>query len=158
MIVLGVDPGATGGLALVHSQTRQLIGGRRMPSMKVRGKSIVDAGEVHHWLDAVKPSFAIVEQVHAMPRQGVSSSFSFGRSTGAIEALAMIHTDRMDWVTPAVWKKYCGLGKQKRDSLDRAKLAFGDEFVWRALADDGIAEAALMALWWLEVKSGKAPT
>ena len=60
-----------------------------------------------------------------MPRQGVTSSFQFGRSFGALETLAYLLAKRVDYVAPVVWKKYLGIGSSKQDSLDMARLKFG---------------------------------
>ena len=64
----------------------------------------------------------------------------------------MIRCRETEWVTPQVWKKYWGLGRDKRDSLDLARTKFGAGPDWGVLANDGIAEAALMASWYLDVK------
>ena len=84
-----------------------------------------------------------------MPRQGVTSSFQFGRSFGGIEALCYLHSKRVDYVAPAIWKKNLGLGSSKKDSLDMARLKFGNLEFWNIKSNDGIAEAALLTLFWL---------
>ena len=85
-----------------------------------------------------------------MPRQGVTSSFQFGRSFGAIEALSYLYTKRVDYVAPAVWKKTLGLGTAKKDSLDMARLKFGKLSYWDLKSNDGIAEASLLTLFWID--------
>ena len=65
-----------------------------------------------------------------MPRQGVTSSFQFGRSFGSLETLAYLLSKRVDYVAPVVWKKYLGLGASKKDSLDMARLKFGNNKIW----------------------------
>ena len=56
-----------------------------------------------------------------MPRQGVTSSFQFGRSFGALESLAYLLSKRVDYVAPAVGK-YLGIGPAKQDSLRYGKI------------------------------------
>ena len=97
-----------------------------------------------------KIDIAIIEKVHAMPRQGVTSSFQFGRSFGGIESLCYIFAKRVDYVAPAIWKKSLGLGSSKKESLDLARLKFGDSDLWNVKSNDGIAEAALLTLYWIE--------
>jgi len=148
--VLGVDPGAQGGLAIIHDG--RLVKGTRMPIVKVRGKAMVDARAVVEWWgDCLTPfDVAVVEAVHAMPRQGVSSSFQFGRMLGGIEALVHSVGKPVHYVTPASWKKSMGLSSEKQQSIDAAKIRFGsaaDELL-RHKADDGISEAALIAAFW----------
>lgn len=150
MIILGVDPGKTGGLAIVDSAAMKILGGCRMPTYKHRGKDIVSGNGVMAFVSGFQIDVAVIEQVHAMPKQGVSSAFSFGRVTGAIEAVAGLITDKLEWVTPVVWKKHFKLSKDKQASIDAAKTMFGDSYHWKFKADDGIAEAALMARWWLD--------
>jgi len=150
MRVLGVDPGAQGGLAIIHDG--KLVKGTRMPIVKVRGKAQVDARIVLEWWgDCLTPfDAAVIEAVHAMPRQGVSSSFQFGRMLGGIEALVSAVGKPVHYVTPASWKKAMGLSSEKQQSIDAAKVMFGADAdrMLRYKADDGIAEAALIAAYW----------
>jgi len=91
--------------------------------------------------------------VHAMPRQGVTSSFSFGRATGAAETLAILTGAGTSWVEPRVWKKHHMLGPDKRRSLALAAELWPfmlDKKLWGVLANEGIAEAALIARWFYD--------
>ena len=150
MRVLGVDPGQSGGLAIIHDG--RLVKGTRMPVVKVRGKAQVDARAVVEWWgDCLTPfDAAVIEAVHAMPGQGVSSSFQFGRMLGGIEALVASVGVPVHYVTPASWKKAMGLGSSKQASIDAAKVRFGSpaDSLLKYRADDGIAEAALIAAYW----------
>jgi len=153
MILLGIDPGATGGLAVVSTDVGRLPyieEACRMPTVKVRSKTLVDSDELFKWLMAWPIDAAIIEWVHAMPRQGVSSSFSFGRSTGAVEAVAMLVTKRVEFVSSTQWKKHFGLSSSKQASIDLARRLFGKSYTWDKKADDGIAEASLMCRWFLD--------
>jgi len=148
--VLGVDPGAMGGLAILHGG--RLVKGIRMPIVKIRGKAQVDARViVEWWSDCLVPfDVAVIEAVHAMPKQGVSSSFQFGRMLGGIEALVFSVGKPVHYVTPASWKKAMGLSSDKQASIDAAKVMFGsvaDDLLKRK-ADDGISEAGLIAAYW----------
>lgn len=150
MRVLGVDPGQTGGLAIVH--LGRLVKGTRMPVVKVRGKAQVDARAISDWWgDGLVPfDVAVIEAVHAMPGQGVSSSFQFGRMLGGIEALVFSVGKPVHYVTPASWKKAMGLSRDKQASIDAAKIMFGsaaDDLI-KYKADEGVAEAALIAAYW----------
>lgn len=150
MRVLGVDPGQSGGLAILHNG--RLVKGTRMPVVKIRGKAQIDARAVVSWWDDCLVPFdaAVIEAVHAMPGQGVSSSFQFGRMLGGIEALVYSTGARVEYVAPASWKKAMGLSSDKQASIDAAKIMFGtraDELL-KHKADEGIAEAALIAAYW----------
>jgi crossover junction endodeoxyribonuclease RuvC len=150
MITIGIDCGQTGGVALISNGV--FVGGMRMPIIK-RGKwKHVDVIKLEQQMRALLPHNGdvvfVIESVHAMPAQGVSSSFAFGRATGAAEAWAMSHGAPVEWVSPAKWKKAMGLSSDKQASLDACKLHFGANKLWDVKANDGIAEAALIALWW----------
>ena len=151
-MILGVDPGKSGGVALVH-EGGTLASGMRMPTLKHGKRDVVNTMAVQNWVTACCAEdvvdCAVIELVNAMPGQGVASMFNFGRHTGAIEGAALMMGMPVHWVTPAVWKKSFGLSRDKRASLDRARLEFGADPRWDVLANDGIAEAALIALWWL---------
>ena len=152
MIIMGVDPGSKGGLSIIKNCSNKLpkiMFFTRMPVVNIYGKKIVDTLKICGDLSKYKIDIAIIEKVHAMPRQGVTSSFQFGRSFGGIEALCYIFAKRVDYVAPAVWKKAIGLGSSKKDSLDMARLKFGNQDVWKIKSNDGIAEASLLTLYWL---------
>ena len=153
MLVLGIDPGSTGGLAVVENNLNtlpQLTLAIKMPTVNIYGKKIIDTKKIAKELNNYVIDVSIIEKVHAMPRQGVTSSFQFGRSFGGIETLCYLYSKRVDYVAPAVWKKSLGLGPSKRESLDLARLKFGDSKLWSIKSNDGIAEAALLTLFWIE--------
>jgi Holliday junction resolvasome RuvABC endonuclease subunit len=150
MITIGIDPGQTGGVSIVSNG--QWIDGMRMPII-TRGKwKHVDSRALHNFFKTSPVLFGpitfVIESVHSMPSQGVASSFAFGRATGAAEAWAMTYHHPVEWVTPATWKKALGLSSDKQASLDACKLHFGANKLWDVKANDGIAESALIALWW----------
>ena len=153
MLVLGIDPGSSGGLALVENNLNALpkiILALRMPTVTIYGKKIIDTKKIARELQDHPIEVTIIEKVHAMPKQGVTSSFQFGRNFGGIETLSYLYSNRVDYVAPAIWKKSLGLGTSKKESLDLARLKFGDSELWHLKSNDGIAEAALLTLFWIE--------
>ena len=62
-----------------------------------------------------------MEQVHSMPNQGVSSTFSFGRAVGVISAVCELTRYPVHLVTPQKWKKHFHLTADKNESLDMAR-------------------------------------
>ena len=153
MIILGIDPGSSGGIVIVQAKTNTLpkiMFAIKMPTVTIYGKKIIDTKKISSELYNYSIDISIIEKVHAMPRQGVTSSFQFGRNFGGIEALSYMHAKRVDYVAPAVWKKSLGLGHTKKDSLDLARLKFGDLDIWNLKSNDGVAEAALLTLFWIE--------
>tara|TARA_A100001015_G_scaffold304344_1_gene395400 strand:- start:1096 stop:1575 length:480 start_codon:yes stop_codon:yes gene_type:complete len=152
MIIMGIDPGTSGGISIVETKNHklpQIVFFLKMPSISMYGKKIVDTNKLYKSISIYKIDISIIEKVHAMPRQGVTSSFQFGRSLGAVEAISYLVSKRVDYVAPAVWKKYLGVGSSKKDSLDMARLKFGNNSVWEKKSNDGIAEASLLVLFWI---------
>ena len=153
MIIMGLDPGSSGGISIVETKKNklpQIVFFLKMPIISMYGKKIIDTKKIFESIKPFEIDVAIIEKVHAMPRQGVTSSFQFGRSFGGIEALSYLFSKRVDYIAPAVWKKSLGLGSSKKDSLDLARLKFGELDLWKIKSNDGIAEAALLTLFWIE--------
>jgi crossover junction endodeoxyribonuclease RuvC len=150
-LYMGVDPGLSGAVA-VFDPARQHLTLLDMPvhSIRVgRGKrKQIDLGELARFVDvyAADVAKATIESVHAMPKQGVSSSFSFGFAAGVVQGVIAAHFIPVQLVTPAVWKRALGLTSDKDASRQLAGRVFarqGDLF--RRKKDDGRAEAALLA-------------
>lgn len=153
MLILGIDPGSSGGLAIVRNNFNtlpEIVFAIRMPTVTIYGKKIIDTKKIALELSKYDIDISIIEKVHAMPRQGVTSSFQFGRNFGGIETLSYLYSKRVDYIAPAIWKKSLGLGPSKKESLDLARLKFGESDLWKIKSNDGIAEAALLTLFWIE--------
>ena len=119
MIILGIDPGLNGALAFYDTQEQSLLV-IDMPTVEiVRGgktKREVNGTLLSNAIitSAVeKPRVAYVERVGAMPKQGVSGMFSFGRSMGLIEGVLAAWDIPMRLVNPKEWRKFsdCPDGK-----------------------------------------------
>ena len=108
MKVIGIDPGMKGGIAILDTETNQM---KAVPTPLI-GKEI-DYRRVHEALTFYEPSIVVVEKVHAMPGQGVTSMFNFGLSYGAIIALASVSKARLVLVPPQMWKKHVLAGTSK---------------------------------------------
>lgn len=147
--VLGVDPGKSGALALLIE--RKLVDVVDMPDLDA---SI--AAQVGLWLPL---EVAVVEQVHAMPRQGVTSSFNFGRSLGVIVGILAAFEVPVKWAPPATWKRGLGLKADKTSSRRRAAELWPHmASSFTRIKDDGRAEAALIAHWALDSRSIDTPS
>jgi crossover junction endodeoxyribonuclease RuvC len=151
--IIGVDPGASGAIAILEDNGK-LVHVFDMPSVEIitggKAKRRVSpemlAAELRLYAD--QGAVAYVEQVGAMPGQGVSSMFAFGQAFGIVLGVMAGLAIPTQTVTPGKWKKDLKLNGGKDAS--RAKAAQ----VWPAQAgefkrvkDDGKAEAGLIALW-----------
>lgn len=163
-VVVGVDPGVTGALALMVNGL--LVDVADMPAAVGAGtkSNRVLAGELrlivddwgfrypepdHQWM-------AIVEGVNAMPKNGAIAGFSLGHSLGTVDAVLHCLLIGVEHVSPAVWKRAMGLGKDKNASRALASQLYpGHATKWARVKDDGRAEAVLLAHWFTH-RSGRA--
>jgi len=148
---LGVDPGIRGGLAIVEiidGTSPQLVDAIDIPVAGVGAKERVDVLAIHTWIEAHPPEHAFIERAQAMPKQGASSGFKYGRATGAIEAVLACCEIPLTIIEPTAWKKFHGLrGGEKELSRLRALMLFPTAHTLLAhKKDHGKAEAALIAL------------
>lgn len=149
---IGIDPGAAGAVAILETQTGKLVHVFDMPSVEVivggKAKRRVSpellASELRLYAD--QGAVAVVEQVNAMPGQGVSSMFAFGESFGLAKGVLAGLGIPTSTVTPGKWKKAMQLNAGKDGSRVKAAqlwpLSAGE---FKRVKDDGRAEAALIA-------------
>ena len=91
----------------------------------------------------------VIEAVHAMPKQGVSSSFNFGYGAGLLEGICAALNYPIDLIPPATWKRGAGLPADKGACRQLAARYWpGAAHMFSRVKDDGRAEAALMARWY----------
>lgn len=151
MIYIGIDPGASGAIAAIDENYR-IIGTYKMPLMDspVAGKKMVNAKAIDYFMENITQNLlcvATIEQVSAMPGQGVTSMFSFGMSAGIAIGVTSLYVDELNFVRPQVWKKHFGLIKaDKEASILKAREVFNAP----EIKHDGIAEALLIAAYSLE--------
>ena len=126
---MGIDPGYSGAVAVVDYK------GRIVDSVRL-SETEHDVSEfIAEYASDV--TFAILEKVNAMPRQGVSSTFKFGTSYGFCRALLGCHRIRFETTPPGVWQKTMGcLSKgDKKVTKAAAQRLFPEEKVVHATAD-----------------------
>ena len=156
-MIIGIDPGMKGGVAVLGEADGRpvFVDGMRMPLIDRGKRQIVDAVKLHNFFSRYVIEEIAIELTHAMPGQGVSSMFTFGYATGVAVGIAYLHTPDPLSVTPQMWKSYFGLRTYKRESLAMAHETFSPHFTVDKLADEGIAEAALIALWYHDTKNDR---
>lgn len=150
MRIIGFDPGAHGAIALVENG--QLLELHDMPAMRVkRGTRVVNevnAAALGQLVAALRAEAAVVEKVGAMPGQGVSSMFAFGRALGVIEGVLGALQVPYTKVPPQEWQKGMRVRGGKDGARERASALFparaGD---FARVKDDGRADAALLAAY-----------
>ncbi len=151
MILCGVDPGLSGALAIFNpiKGTLVLID---MPTVEVKvGTSKKRRLSEPMLAELLRPheiEHAVLEQVSAMPGQGVSSMFQFGLSYGAIRGvLAGLRIPTTN-VTPVKWMRDLKLNGGKDGSRQRASELFPAYAAsFARVKDNGRSDAALLAYW-----------
>lgn len=154
MIVIGIDPGLSGAIARIDTASRS-VRIEDVPTFELmRGgkkKRDIDAHSLARVVDdmAKEPGTRfIIEQVGAMPGQGTSSMFAFGKAYGLLIGVAASTFCPIDFVTPAVWKKAMGVTASKDGSRARASQLYPEHSaIWSRVKDDGRAESLLIATY-----------
>ena len=109
MITAGIDVGLSGAIAFFDGDS--LLNVYDMPKKPTPwGKgNMVDSRELAKLIAHHKPKKAVVERVHAMTGQGVSSMFSFGMSYQAVLSVLDVLDCQYDLVMPRAWQKHIGI-------------------------------------------------
>jgi crossover junction endodeoxyribonuclease RuvC len=155
-LYIGIDPGLNGAIAFLHTEKGHLSI-VDMPTLEVKrnNKTKLEVSPVGVAVAmglAGKVSRAVLERVGAMPGQGVTSVFSFGRSVGIIEGVLATMLIPVDIVTPQAWQKAASVRGGKDGSRQRAMELFPNYAgMFIRKKDDGRADAALMA-WYAATK------
>ena len=121
MLIIGIDPGITGSICFF--QDGKIIDVIEMPNMPEgkKNKKQVNGAQIYNEFskrinikdDEVR---VVIEQVSAMPGQGVTSMFNFGQSYGILKGICSAMQLPMFFVRPAKWKKYFNLINSQKDA------------------------------------------
>lgn len=147
---IGIDPGASGAIALVTLEPVYDIAVADMPVHEINGKRRID---LHALVRLVKDwragAHAIVENVGAMPGQAPNAMFTFGFAAGAAQTAVVAAEIPFTLVTPVVWKRVYGLagGRENKDQGRQlaSRMFPTHAHLWARKKDDGRAEAVLLA-------------
>ena len=122
MLVIGIDPGISGSICFF--QDGKIIDVVEMPTMtegkknkkQVNGSQIFN--EISEKIKKIdkKDVKVVIEQVSAMPGQGVTSMFNFGQSFGILKGICSAMQLPMYFVRPIKWKKYFNLINSEKDA------------------------------------------
>ena len=120
MKIIGIDPGLSGAIAVLEDN--KVLGIYDMPVM-AEGKKSKRQLNSAQLVSIIKQNVSnndelaiVVEQVNAMPGQGVTSMFNFGQTFGAIKGVCAALELPIFFVRPSKWKKYFELINSSKDS------------------------------------------
>lgn len=147
-MIIGVDPGFTGAISFLNQGRLKVFD---LPIKIIKGKKFIDEIAfiklVRNQTCDDTVSVVVIEDIGAMPGQGISSTSRFTYNAGILlGVLACIFGNKIIKVRPSVWKPALGLNRDKKKSLTLAKKVFPDNKEdFRLIKHDGRAEAALIA-------------
>lgn len=149
MTVIGIDPGVGGAVAVINPASEVIC--FDMPVVELRGKRRLDPRGLHHLLVDIGPAdMVVIEQVQGVQGSGATSAFAFGHGCGIIEGVITAMARPVTYVRPQRWTKDLGCGSDKGEHRLMAQRLFpGDADQFARVKDDGRADAALLAWWWL---------
>ena len=159
---LGIDPGVTGAVALIErGPGRETVQVWDMPVLTIRsGRSTKTKVDAHGLVRVLSqagdvlfgsvPVHAFIENVHAMPGQGVTSMFSFGTSLGVILGIIAAQDVPYTMVEPNVWTRAMMVKRVDDASRVRALQLFPQaSHLLTRKSDHGRADAILLAAYGL---------
>ncbi len=156
MLILAADPGVNGALAGFDTDSRRLvvtemptydrqISGRANLRRTLDEDKVVDLILTWHTLGA---THFIIERVGGMPGQSAPNAFTFGYGCGVLTTAARCAGMIIERVEPARWKSILRVPSDKNQARARASELFPNHgHMWPLKKHDGLAEAALLALY-----------
>lgn len=155
-MILGIDPGCSGAL-VIFDQEGNFIDATRTPTIKDGKQSKVNGAAIVRFLESYQVKHAYIEKVHAMPQQGISSTFTFGHSAGVVEGIIQGLNIPYTMITPQSWKKSNNLiGTEKDAARSRAiQLYPGLKCLDKKGEGQAIADAILIARHGANIKRGE---
>ena len=153
MLIIGIDPGISGAICFFkNGEVKEILD---MPTMAEgkKNKRQINGPQIYNEISKriinipKKEVVVVIEQVSAMPGQGVTSMFNFGQSFGVLKGICSAMQLSMHFVRPAKWKKYFNLINTEKDS-SRTKVIEIFPYISSQLSrkkDSNKADAILIA-------------
>ena len=157
MLIIGIDPGISGSICFF--QDGKIMDVIEMPIMTEgkKNKKQVNGAQIYNEFskrinkkdDEIR---VVIEQVSAMPGQGVTSMFNFGQSYGILKGICSAMQLPMFFVRPAKWKKYFNLINSQKDASRTRAIEIFPYFSTQLSKkkDSNKADAILIASFYYE--------
>ncbi len=122
MLIIGIDPGISGSICFLEDGIIKDV--LEMPTMTEgkKNKKQVNGSQIFNEISFRIKTYekknikVVIEQVSAMPGQGVTSMFNFGQSFGILKGICSAMQLPIYFVRPAKWKKYFNLINSEKDA------------------------------------------
>ena len=160
MLIIGIDPGITGSICFFEDG--KILDVIEMPTMTEgkKNKKQVNGSQIYNEITKKikqiekKDIKVIIEQVSAMPGQGVTSMFNFGQSFGVIKGICAALSLPIHFVRPTKWKKHFNLIKTNKDASRTKVIEVYPEISSKLhrKKDSNRADAILIALYFNETQ------
>lgn len=163
-LFIGVDPGLSGAIA-IYDPALDEVDVADMPVLQIdrngKKKNEIDVAALAAFVDDTSKQgtyrLAVIEKVGAMPKQGVTSSFTFGVTWGIALGVLGAHFIRVERIQPRTWQSAMGVKDGKDGARLRAQQLFPKQSrLYARVKDHGRADASLMAVYayklWKESK------
>ncbi len=158
MLIIGIDPGISGSICFFENG--KVIDLIEMPSMAdgKKNKKQVNGSQIYNEISSRIKKInkgdikVVIEQVSAMPGQGVTSMFNFGQSFGVLKGICSAMQLSVHFVRPTKWKKYFNLINSEKDA-SRTKAIEIFPYISSQLSrkkDANKADAILLASYFFE--------
>ena len=157
MLIIGIDPGISGSICFFEDG--KILEVIEMPVMTEgkKNKKQVNGSQVYNeFLKRTnvnnRETRVVIEQVSAMPGQGVTSMFNFGQSFGILKGICSAMQLPMFFVRPAKWKKYFNLINSQKDASRTRAIEIFPYFSTQLSKkkDSNKADAILIASFYYE--------
>ena len=158
MLIIGIDPGLSGSICFF--QDGKILDVIEMPTMTEgkKNKKQVNGSQIYNEICKIKKDIEkqeiriVIEQVSAMPGQGVTSMFNFGQSFGILKGIFSAMQLPVFFVRPAKWKKYFNLLNSEKDASRTKAIEIFPYFSSRLSKkkDSNKADAILIASFYHE--------
>ena len=157
MFIIGIDPGISGSICFFKDgKILEVIEMPVMTEGKKNKKQVNGAQIYNEFLKRINKKDdeirVVIEQVSAMPGQGVTSMFNFGQSFGILKGICSAMQLPMFFVRPAKWKKYFNLINSQKDASRTRAIEIFPYFSTQLSKkkDSNKADAILIASFYYE--------
>ena len=120
MRIFGIDPGLSGAIAVLENEVVLDIIDLPVMAEGKKNKRQLNSAELSQYMsknvENILKTSVVVEQVNAMPGQGVTSMFNFGQTFGAIKGISATLKLPIYFVRPSKWKKHFDLINSSKDA------------------------------------------